>query len=98
MEENMLERIMALKTMPLSELQRKYKALLGDKASSDNRAYLCKRIAYRMQELEYDTLFEKARNRLAGLIKLYDPVNNTAFRRNVSPEIPMENSASLQWR
>lgn len=96
MKEKMLERIIVLKAIPLSELQRKYEELFGEKASSDNRAYLCRRIAYRMQELECGALSEKARNRLAELIKLYDPVNNAAFRPNVRPATPVAAKASAR--
>ena len=96
MGELMLEQIMMLKTVPLLDLQRKYEELLGEKALSDNRAYLCRKIAYRMQELEYGGLSEKAQNRLAEFIKLYDPVNNMAFRSSVSTVTPAIKKASIR--
>jgi hypothetical protein len=47
---------------------------------------LVRRIAYRLQELEYGGLSQKAQNRLKELIGLYDPVNNKAIRPKVSVE------------
>lgn len=96
MKEKMLQQIMMFKTMPIPELQQKYEELLGGKASSDNKAYLCRRIAYRMQELEYGGLSEKAMTKLTELIKLYDPVNNTALRPRISPATPAIKKASVR--
>jgi hypothetical protein len=90
MQELMLEQIIKLKTMPISELRLKYKELFGgQEATSDNKIYLIRRIAYRLQELEYGGLSEKAQKRLNELITLHDPVNNKAMR----PEISMETNA-----
>ena len=79
--------IAALKNKAIPELQKKFEALFdGQKASSDNKVYLVRRIAYRLQELEYGGLSQKAQNRLKELIGLYDPVNNKAIRPKVSVE------------
>ena len=87
MKEAINANIAALKNKAIPELQKKFEALFdGQKASSDNKVYLVRRIAYRLQELEYGGLSQKAQNRLKELIGLYDPVNNKAIRPKVSVE------------
>jgi len=83
MKEDILARILALKTAPLPELQKEYAAVFnGKKATSNNKAYLWQRIAYRIQELEYGGLPEEARDKAEELAKEYDPINNKALRQN----------------
>lgn len=78
-------KIEALKNKTIPELQNEFEELFdGQKASSDNKVYLVRRIAYRLQELEYGGLSQKSQNRLKELIGLYDPVNNKAIRPKVS--------------
>jgi len=90
MKERILEQIAALKDASVEELQRRNKELFrGQEATSDNKIYLIRRIAYKLQELEYGGLSEKAQKRLNELITLHDPVNNKAMR----PEISMETDA-----
>jgi plastocyanin domain-containing protein len=87
MENTINAKITALKNKPIPELQKEFEALFdGQKASSDNKVYLIRRIAYRLQELEYGGLSQKAQNRLKELVALYDPVNNKAIRPKVSVE------------
>lgn len=87
MEKAINAKIGALKNRSIPELQKEFEALFdGQKASSDNKIYLVRRIAYRLQELEYGGLSQKAQNRLKELIGLYDPVNNKAIRPKVSVE------------
>lgn len=87
MEKAINAKIEALKKRTIPELQKEFEALFdGQKASSDNKVYLVRRIAYRLQELEYGGFSQKAQNRLKELIGLYDPVNNKAIRPKVSVE------------
>ena len=82
-----LSKILALKDASVEELQRQYEELFGGQEStSDNKVYLIRRIAYRLQELECGGLSEKVQNRLNELITLYDPVNNKAMRPKISTE------------
>ena len=61
MKEDILARILALKTASLPELQKEYEVLFnGKKAPSNNKTHLWQRIAYRIQELEYG-VFRKMR-------------------------------------
>ena len=79
--------IATLKNKTILELQKEYETLFdGQKASSDNKVYLVRRIAYRLQELEYGGLSQKAQNRIKELVGLYDPINNKAIRPKVSVE------------
>ena len=83
MKEDILARILALKTASLPELQKEYETLFdGKKATSNNKTYLWQRVAYRIQELEYGALPEEARNKAKELAKEYDPINNKTLRLN----------------
>ncbi len=87
MEKAINAKIEALTKRSIPELQKEFEALFdGQKSSSDNKVFLIRRIAYRLQELEYGGLSQKAQNRLKELIGLYDPVNNKAIRPKVSVE------------
>jgi hypothetical protein len=87
MENAINAKIAALKNKTIPELQKEFEVLFdGQKASSDNKVYLVRRIAYRLQDLEYGGLSQKAQNRLKELVGLYDPVNNKAIRPKVSVE------------
>ncbi len=95
MENSILSRILALKTAPLPELQKEYAALFdGKKVPSNNKTLLWQRIAYRIQELEYGTLPEEAKNKAKELAQKYDPINNKALR----PNNTMKQSASRDRR
>jgi len=81
MKENILARILTLKTASLPELQKEYEALFdGKKTPSNNKTYLWQKIAYRIQELEYGSLPEEARAKAKELAQKYDPINNKVLR------------------
>lgn len=81
MKDTILAEILALKEMPVIELQARYSELFdGKRASSNNKTYLWQRIAYRIQELEYGSLPEEAQNKAKELTQEYDPINNKALR------------------
>lgn len=82
MAEFQLSEILEVKQKSLAEIQAKYKELFGQKATSANRVFLWRKIAYRMQELAYGGLSEETQGKIQELIKKYDPVNNTAVRPN----------------
>ncbi|MBU2540678.1 MAG: DUF2924 domain-containing protein [Candidatus Omnitrophica bacterium] len=87
MKETLETKIADLKKKTIPKLQKKYEELFnGQKATSDNKIYLIRRIAYGLQELKYGSLSQKAENRLRELIKLYDPVNNKSIRPKISLE------------
>ena len=85
MEELIVSQIMALKEMPVADLQKKYEELFdGKKTASNNRTYLWRRIAYRLQEIESGSLSSEGRAKIEELIKEYDPINNSALRSDSS--------------
>ena len=83
---NLITEIMALKNAPLEAIKAKYAALYGqDSPSSSNKVFLWRKIAYRLQELEYGGLPDDTKNRINELIKRYDPVNNNTLRPKKNP-------------
>ena len=82
MEGTILSKIMALNRMSIKELQKKYEEIFnGQRAASNNKVYLLRRIAYRLQELEYGGLSEKAQLRVKEIMEECDPLNKI-FRSN----------------
>ena len=81
MKDTILAQIMGLKGLSTEELLKKYEELFGGKkASSNNKTYLWRKLAYRIQELEYGSLSGEVQNRVNELTEEYDPVNNKALR------------------
>ena len=77
MKETVLSRVMAIKDLSLKELQAEYEKLFdGKKPPTNNKVYIWKRIAFRIQELAYGGLSDEAREKLQSLIKEYDPINH----------------------
>jgi len=60
--------VQALQQCGTGELRRKYRELFGEDARSWNRSYLLRRIAWRLQEMAYGGLSERARQRLSELV------------------------------
>ncbi len=80
MEETLLTRIMELKNKPLEELRAQYAELFKSKATSNNRGYLWRKLAYKLQEIACGGLSEETQGRINELIERYDPVNNKTLR------------------
>lgn len=79
MKESVISKIMAIKDLPTKALMEKYAELFeGKKSPTNNRVYLWKRIAFRIQELEYGGLSGDAKDKLQELIKEFDPINHVA--------------------
>ena len=85
MDETKLSQIMALKNKTLAELQAKYEELFGEqKPTSNNKVFIWRKIAYRMQEIELGGISDETQTRIDELIEQFDPVNNKSLR----PEDP----------
>ncbi len=67
METSALGRIRALQEMSVAELREQWLRLFGEPAKSNNRAFLFRRLAYRVQELAHGGLSDGARARLEEL-------------------------------
>ncbi len=57
----------ALRRMTVGELKAKWRELYGEDSRSCNRAYLWRRLAWRVQELAYGGLSERAKARIEEL-------------------------------
>jgi len=85
MGENTVTKIMELKSMSLGELQKKYEEVFeGAKAPSNNKVYLWRKIAYRIQELDRGELAEQTQGKIEEFIQKYDPINNKALRPDIA--------------
>ena len=85
-EKPLIERILALKEASLEALQAQYCALFGKESPcSNNKLFIWRRIAYRLQEEAYGPLTAVAQERVGELIKMYDPINNSSLRAEDAP-------------
>ena len=77
----LIDRIMALKEASLEALKAQYAAVFGKETPcSNNKTFLWRKIAYRLQELEYGGFSTPTQKRINDLIERYDPVNNNMLR------------------
>ena|SRR6266436_6578843 len=63
------DEILALQKMTVGELRVRWRELYGEDTRSCNRVYLWRRLAWRVQELAYGGLSERAKARIAELSK-----------------------------
>ncbi len=81
MAENITHQIMFLKDRTVEELRSKYEEMFnGEKTTSNNKVFLWRKIAWRLQEIEYGGLSNETKNRINTLIEDYDPINNKTLR------------------
>jgi hypothetical protein len=64
--------IQALRQMRVAELRVKWRELFGEDSRSNNRDFLWRRLAWRVQELAYGGLSERAKARITELSKEVD--------------------------
>ncbi|MFA5840251.1 MAG: DUF2924 domain-containing protein [Candidatus Margulisiibacteriota bacterium] len=82
MKESILTQIMQLEKMSTKELVAKYNELFGDTAlPQNNKPYLFKRIAYKLQEIEYGGLSEQTKSKIHDLIQQEDPINSLGNKK-----------------
>jgi hypothetical protein len=68
----MTAQIQVLRGMKVSELRVRWRELFGEDSRSNNKDFLWRRLAWRVQELAYGGLSERAKTRLAELSKEVD--------------------------
>jgi hypothetical protein len=68
-EGSMAAEIAALRKLSVTELQQRYRVFFGHESRSHNRAWLFKKVAFRMQEARRGGLSERARRRAQELAK-----------------------------
>ena len=67
MSKTIAAQINELRGMTVRELREKYREVYGEETRSGNKDWLWKRIAWRIQELEYGGLSERAKRRAEGI-------------------------------
>lgn len=82
---NMTKEVAALRKMTVQQLKAKYAEVFGDETRTGNKAWLIKRIAWRLQANAEDGLSERARQRALELANDSD-VRTTAPKQR-SPEL-----------
>lgn len=80
MEESKLTEVMSFKNKSLSEIKSKYPTLFDQIPTTNNKVFLLRNIAYKLQEQEQGGLSNKAHSKLKMLIETFDPINNKALR------------------
>ena len=78
---NVMREAAAMQKMSVGELRRKYAEVFGDQTPANNRAWLIRRIAWRLQALAEGDLSERARRRAEELA-------NDADLRMSPPQAP----------
>ena len=80
-----IDEIMSLRNQPLEALKTRYSELFpGQVLSSNNKVFIWRRIAHKLQEQAYGPLSDASQGRIQTLIAQYDPVNNKALRKSGS--------------
>jgi len=69
MNQNVHAQVAALRKMTPSQLREKYLEVFGETTRSGNRAFLCKRLAWRIQSQAEGGLSERARQRATELAR-----------------------------
>lgn len=70
MESSITERLMQIQDMSLKELRLYWRELYGTDTPHYNRAFLLKRLSYRLQELSFGGLSDSVKSRINQGIKL----------------------------
>jgi hypothetical protein len=72
MQASVTAQIQALREMKVADLRIKWRELFGEESRSNNRDFLWRRLAWRVQELAYGGLSERAKARLEELSNQVD--------------------------
>ena len=89
MPDTVIAKINKLRTMPVGELRDEWFKLYGETTRSRNRQYLWRRLAWRVQELAYGGLSDRAKARLEELA-------TDEFRRARTPGSTIPGPASTR--
>ncbi|MBI5788789.1 MAG: DUF2924 domain-containing protein [Candidatus Schekmanbacteria bacterium] len=72
MSATIVEQIQGLRQMTVNQLREKYEEIFGESTTARNKDYLWKKIAWRIQELEYGGLSEQAKKRAREIANEHD--------------------------
>ena len=88
MELNIVNEVAALERLTVGQLRQRFAELFGEATLASNRAWLVKRIAWRMQALAEGDLSERARRRAAELARDADLRLNPPRRQTTTAPPP----------
>src|SRR5262245_6217857 len=91
---NVAKEVAALSRMTVTELRERYAEVFGESTTAGNRAWLVRRIAWRIQALAEGDLSERARARAAELARDAD-LRVTAPRENAVPAVGPKRTGTL---
>src|SRR6516165_1534520 len=98
---NIAKEVAALRRMTMRELRERYAEAFGDTTNANNRAWLVRRIAWRLQAKAEGDLSERARRRAAELadeadLRLNPPVvKDAAADRTIAEVLPLRTDNRL---
>ena len=98
MQLNIAREVALLKRMTAAELRAKYAEVFGDPTRANNRTWLVKRIAWRLQALAEGDLSERARRRAAELADDADIRLNPPKVKKPPPEGPATETRVLRFQ
>ena len=100
MELNIVHEVATLERLTIGQLRQRFAELFGEATLASNRAWLVKRIAWRMQALAEGDLSERARQRAAELARDADLRLNPPRRQTTtsSPPEPVTVPAPVDHR
>ena len=88
MQLNIVNEVAALERMTIGQLRQRFAELFGEATLASNRAWLVKRIAWRLQALAEGDLSERARRRAAELARDADLRLNPPRRQTTTTTPP----------
>ena len=95
---NVGREIAHLQKMTLKQLRARYVEVFGEETNAQNKAWLVKRIAWRMQALQEGDLSERARQRAAELARDADLRLSPPKAKPASTEPQRTKTASLRFK
>ncbi len=87
--------VMALQKMRIAELRERYLELFGEETTSRNKTWLFRACAWRIQELAFGGLSERAKQRAKEIVRESDV---RPRRRDEVPPIPGTNTKVVAFR
>jgi hypothetical protein len=98
--QNLAKEVAAMQRMTMNELKAKYAEAFGEETSSKNRAWLVKRLAWRLQALAEGDLSERARQRAAELandadLRMTPPRGTDAAERTATKAVRFQQDDRL---
>src|SRR5271163_4996391 len=97
---NVGKEVAAMQRMTMKELRARYAEVFGEPTNANNKAWLVKRIAWRLQALAEGGLSERARQRAAELandadVRLRPPKDITALAKRATTSLRIKGDHRL---